>query len=162
MARLGFFSASNYISEGSVSHINGVWPSFSNSTALGHTKFFSGCTWHQLVRTCTSPYKYQTRYCIFDLFLSSPCAWLQRCFFFKFTDYRIRSTGHGLLTNRYIEEIQESMRTLREDVNRLKGSGSEPPSREQYTTMPRNNDQDPAQRIPGTSWAEEMDILDLS
>ena len=26
--------------------------------------------------------------------------------------------------------------------------------------MPRNNDQDPAQRIPGTSWAEEMNILD--
>ena len=53
--------------EGEVEHINGVWPSFSNSTALGRTKNFSGYTWHQSVRTCTSPYKYRTRYRIFDL-----------------------------------------------------------------------------------------------
>ena len=59
-----------------------------------------------------------------------------------------------------LKEIQESMRMLREDVNRLKASGSGPPSREQSTTTPQNNDQDPAQRIPGTSWPEEMDILD--
>ena len=59
-----------------------------------------------------------------------------------------------------LKEIQESMRTFHEDINCLKASGSGPPSWEQSTTTPRNNDQHPAQRIPGTSWAEEMDILD--
>ena len=37
----------NYISEGSVSPINGVWPSFPNSTALGSHENFLGYTWHQ-------------------------------------------------------------------------------------------------------------------
>ena len=82
-------------------------------------------------------------------------------FFSKFT----MSTGLDQLAmasslTDTLKEIQESMRVLREDVNYLKASGLGPPSRKQSTTTPRNNDQDPAQRIPGTSWAEEMDILD--
>ena len=65
-----------------------------------------------------------------------------------------------------LKEIQEGMETLREDVNRLKASSSASPSREPTTTTTttttsRNNEQEPPQRIPGKSWAEEMDILDL-
>ena len=66
-----------------------------------------------------------------------------------------------------LKEIQEGMKTLHEDVNRLKASSSAPPSREPTTTttttttISRNNEQEPPQRIPGKSWAEEMDILDL-
>ena len=124
-------------------------------------KKFSGYTWHQSACTCTSPYKYRTPYRIFDLFLSSPHAWLQRCFLSKFT----MSTGLDQLATASsltdtLKEIQEGVQTLRENVNRLKASGLGPPSQEQSTTTPRNNDQDPAQRILGTSWAEEMDILD--
>ena len=59
-----------------------------------------------------------------------------------------------------LKEIQEGMETLRKDVNRLKASSSAPPSREPTTTTSRNNEQEPPQRIPGISWAEEMDILD--
>ena len=52
--------------EGEVEHINGVWPSFPNSIALGRTKKL-GYMWHQSVCLRTLPYEYQTRYCIFDL-----------------------------------------------------------------------------------------------
>ena len=128
------------------SHISMVFGLVSQIPQLLVTqKIFSGYTWHQLVRTCTSPYKYRTRYRIFDLFLSSPRAWLQRCFFFKFTmSTRLNQPATASSLTDTLKEIQESMRTLREDVNRLKASGSGPPSQEQSTTMPRINDQDPA------------------
>ena len=48
--------------EGEIKHINGVWPSFPNSTA---TKKL-GYTWHQLMRMRTHPYEYCTRYRIFN------------------------------------------------------------------------------------------------
>lgn len=64
----------------------------------------------------------------------------------------------SVLTYR-LKLIQESMRTFHEDVNRHMDSGSAPPSWEQTTTTSWNNDQDHPKRIPGTSWAKEMDIF---
>ena len=82
-------------------------------------------------------------------------------FFSKFTmSTRLDQLATASSLTDTLKEIQESMGVLCEDVNCLKASSSGPPSREQSTTMPRNNDQDPAQRILGTSWAEDMDILD--
>ena len=62
--------------------------------------------------------------------------------------------------------IQQDLQSLREDVNQLKGSQS-------TLHLPRSGDerasemitlqsgvQESTERIPGTSWAEEMDILD--
>ena len=49
------------------------------------------------------------------------------------------------------------MQALCEDVSRLKTNA--PPPRVSPVVMSRSSDQDAAQRILGTSWAEEMDIL---
>ena len=64
-------------------------------------------------------------------------------------------------------EIQQDLQSLHEGVNRLKGTGSHstlhlPQSgdeRASETIMPQSGVQEPTKRIPGTSWIEEMDIL---
>ena len=58
-----------------------------------------------------------------------------------------------------LRDIQEELRSLRGDVNRLKANGPTPPPREP-AVIPWSGDQDPTQRVSGTSWAEEMDIID--
>ena len=65
-----------------------------------------------------------------------------------------------------LRSIQRDMQVLREDVNHLKAndSASRPPrsgdGRTQEGITSRSDIHDPTDRIPGTSWAEEMDILD--
>ena len=87
----------------------------------------------------------------------------------------IMSNNNGLdqlaeassLTNALLG-IQQDLQSLREDVNRLKGTGNYstlhlPQSgdeRASETITPRSGVQEPTKRIPETSWAEEMDILD--
>ena len=62
--------------------------------------------------------------------------------------------------------IQQDLGSLREDVNRLKEKDSTPhpprscEGRTLELAAPRSGVQEPVERIPGTSWAEEMDILD--
>ena len=62
--------------------------------------------------------------------------------------------------------IQQDLRSLREDVNRLKENDPTPylprsgEGRTLELIVPRSGVQEPVDRIPGTSWAEEMDILD--
>ena len=106
------------------------------------------------------PYEYRTCYCIFDLFLSLPSAWL---YAFAVEQMNTPSGLDQLVTassmSDTLREIQKELRLLRGDVNRLKANGPTPPPREP-AVIPRSGDQDPTQRISGTSWAEEMDILD--
>ena len=67
-----------------------------------------------------------------------------------------------------MKEIRQEMKALREDVNRLKGGdqASQPSrsdagsSQEGIVSMPRSGLLEATKRIPGTTWAEEMDTLD--
>ena len=59
-----------------------------------------------------------------------------------------------------LKELQEGIRALHEDVNRLKTNGPTLPPRKLSTVTPQHSKQDSTQRIPGMNWAEEMDILD--
>ena len=67
-----------------------------------------------------------------------------------------------------MKEICQEMKTLREDVNRLKGGdpASQPSrsdagsSQEGIVSTPRSGLFEATERIPGTTWAEEMDTLD--
>ena len=118
--------------------------------------------------TCTRPYKYRTRYRIFNLFLSSPRVWM-----FRLNLIMSSPSNNGL--NRLVEAssltdtlrgIQQDLRSLWEDVNCLKENDSTPhlpwsgDERTLEPITPRSGVQEPVDRIPGTNWAKEMDILD--
>ena len=108
----------------------------------------------------THLHEYRTRYRIFDLFLSSPRAWL----YVLAVKQTNMSSGLDQLTSASsisdtLRDIQEELRSLRKDINRLKANGPTPPPREP-ALIPRSGDQDPTQRVSGTSWVEEMDIID--
>ena len=67
-----------------------------------------------------------------------------------------------------MKEIRQEMKVLREDVNCLKGRhpASQPSrsdagnSQEGIASMPQSGLFEATKRIPGTTWAEEMDTLD--
>ena len=105
----------------------------------------------------TNPYEYQTCYRIFTLSQLVMCLVVTFALLKSMCNSVNQLVTASSLTDT-LKELQERMRALHEDINRLKTNA--PPPRKSPIVMMRNSDQNTTQRIPGMSWAEEMDILD--
>ena len=79
---------------------------------------------------------------------------------------RLDQLAEASLLTDTLHRIQQDLQSLCEDVNQLKGSQStlhlpwSGDERASETITPQSGIQEPTERILGTSWAEEMDILD--
>ena len=115
-------------------------------------------------------HKYRTHYRIFDLFLSSPHAWLRQ---FEQSFVIMLNTGLDQLAlvlsfTEALKEICQEIKALREDVNQWKdGDLASQPSRSEAGSShkgaaltPQSGLLEATERIPGTTWAKEMDALD--
>ena len=169
-------SVFNYISEGSVSHINGIWPNSKHSQLVGSYNLYN-------VHRKQNAHVQKTA-----LYIPNHAVTLRP--FFKLTLLVVHCKLCGVVMDSLsaasqilsqMKEFSEGMTLLRQDVDRLMrasllqrdqstnpGSGAADNMTSELVPPappPSNSESasamvlEPPHRIPGTTWAEEMDMI---